>query len=469
MIRTDRTICAVATGTGGAISVIRVSGADSISIVSKIFHPSSKSSNILNCKGFSLLFGDIYDNGLIIDEVLVSIFRAPHSYTGENSVEISCHASSYIIKKILETLIDKSATLAQPGEFTQRAFMNGKMDLSQAEAVADVIASASEMSHKVAVSQMRGGFSAEIRKLREDLLNFVSLIELELDFGEEDVEFADRSELTVLIDELVAHITKLTASFSLGNAIKNGIPIAIVGHTNSGKSTLLNRLLGEERAIVSDIHGTTRDAIEDAVNINGIMFRFIDTAGLRSTSDEIEKLGIQITYSKIKQASVVLLMVDVTDDDRKIRSAVENILENIDSERQRLIVAVNKIDVTDSAATLASRLTQLQLPVVQEHIIPISAKHNKNIEQLTSALFGMINTQAIDTGETIIASARHCEVLQNALNALHRVKDGLAVNLSGDFLAQDIREVLHFIGSITGEISTDEILGNIFSKFCIGK
>ncbi|MDR2911341.1 MAG: tRNA uridine-5-carboxymethylaminomethyl(34) synthesis GTPase MnmE [Bacteroidales bacterium] len=462
-------ICAIATTPGtGAIAVVRVSGNDAFSIVDKIFVPSAKGKKVQEQAANTVQFGAIADGAIVIDEVLVTVFRAPRSFTGEDTVEISCHGSFYIQQEIIKLLLSSGCRLAQPGEFTQRAFMNGKMDLSQAEAVADLIASQSEASRRVALQQMRGGFSSELASLRERLLWFISLIELELDFSEEDVEFANRSELTVLIDELVAHITNLTASFSLGNAIKNGIPVAIVGHTNSGKSTLLNRLLGEERAIVSAVHGTTRDAIEDAVNIKGIIFRFIDTAGIRSTDDEIENLGIQITYSKIKQASVVLLMVDITDSDHKICEAIANILENINAERQCLLVIANKTDL-DNDESLAHRLAQLQLPVPKKDIITISAKHNINIEQLSSALFSMINTQAIDSNETIITNTRHYEALQNALNALHRVKNGLATNLSGDFLSQDIREVLHFIGSITGEISTDEILGNIFSRFCIGK
>ncbi|MDR2928091.1 MAG: tRNA uridine-5-carboxymethylaminomethyl(34) synthesis GTPase MnmE [Cytophagaceae bacterium] len=463
------TICAIATAPGsGAIAVIRVSGKNAFTIFDKIFVPAAKGKTVSEQAANTVRFGAVTDDAKIIDEALVTVFCAPHSFTGEDTVEIACHGSAYIQQQIIQLLIAKGCRLAQPGEFTQRAFMNGKMDLSQAEAVADLIASQTEASRRVALQQMRGGFSSELVRLREQLLWFISLIELELDFGEEDVEFADRSQLNHLVNEITAHIAKLINSFALGNAIKNGIPVAIVGHTNVGKSTLLNRLLNEERAIVSNIHGTTRDAIEDAVNIKGIMFRFIDTAGIRSTDDEIENLGIQITYSKIKQASVVLLMVDITDSDHKIREAIANILENINAERQRLLVIANKTDL-DNEESLAHRLAQLQLPVPQKDIITISAKHNRNIEQLVNVLLNHVNMQALDNNETIVTNARHYEALRNALESLERVKTGLADGISGDFLAQDIREALHFIGEITGEISTDEILGNIFSKFCIGK
>lgn len=465
----NSTICAISTPHGsGGIAVIRLSGQQAIPIADTIFRQPGKEKKLGSQPGNTLHVGTIADGEEPVDEVVAALFRAPRSFTGEDVVEISCHGSTYIQQRILQLLIKNGCRLARPGEFTQRAFMNGKMDLSQAEAVADLIASQSEASRRVALQQMRGGFSSELADLRKRLLWFISLIELELDFSEEDVEFANRNELSRLVKEIIAHISKLVDSFSLGNAIKNGIPVAIAGHTNVGKSTLLNRLLNEERAIVSDIHGTTRDAIEDVVNIQGITFRFIDTAGIRNTKDKIENLGIQITYNKIKQASVALLIVDANDSDNKIEEATGDILRIINREQQHLIIAVNKIDLVDTNK-LSEHFAKLQLPVAEKDIIFISAKQNEHLDKLISTLLDTINLKALDNNETIVTNARHYEALSNALESLKRVEKGLANGISGDFLAQDIREALHFIGSITGDITTDEVLGTIFKNFCIGK
>jgi tRNA modification GTPase len=468
---TDDTICAISTAAGaGAIAVIRVAGPDALTISDNIFISVKQGKKLAEQPANTIHFGIIHNGQKDIDEVLVSVFKAPHSFTGDDIVEIACHGAPYIQQQLLQLLTKNGARLAEPGEFTQRAFLNGKMDLSQAEAVADLIASRSEAARRVALQQMRGGFSSELIKLRERLLWFISLIELELDFSEEDVEFANRDELLNLVDEIVDHITKLVNSFSLGNVIKNGIPVAIVGHTNAGKSTLLNALLNEERAIVSDIHGTTRDAIEDTINIGGMTFRFIDTAGIRTTEDKIESLGIKLTYSKVKLASIVLLLVDVTDPDEKIHEAVSDILSKLDSIRQQLIVVVNKTDLVDEMTT-HERFSQTAFSELtgKNCVVPISAKFKINLEQLTAELLRTINLQAVDNDETIVTNARHHEALSKALESILRVKDGLKNDISGDFLAQDIREVLHYLGSITGQISTDEILGNIFRNFCIGK
>ncbi|TRX66060.1 tRNA uridine-5-carboxymethylaminomethyl(34) synthesis GTPase MnmE [Carboxylicivirga sp. M1479] len=463
------TVCAISTAQGmGAIAVIRLSGSQSIEICEKVFSPARKGKVLSNQKANTIHFGSIGDGNKDIDEVLVSIFKAPHSFTGEEIVEIACHGAPYIQQQILQLLTANGARLATAGEFTQRAFLNGKMDLSQAEAVADLIASRSEAARRVALQQMRGGFSNELINLRTQLLNFISLIELELDFSEEDVEFANRSELMSLIDEMMRLLTKLTDSFSLGNAIKNGIPVAIVGHTNAGKSTLLNTLLQEDKAIVSDIHGTTRDVIEDTINIEGISFRFIDTAGIRATKDEIENLGIERTYDKISKASIVLLMLDVNDPDTKIHEAIIDVKNRLD-EHQQLIVVINKMDLAaDSSQNRFNKEIFKELSGV-DAIVPISAKKLQNIDALTSELLKTVNLSAIDNDEVIVTNVRHYEALKKSLDAVERVSEGLSSGISGDFLAQDIREVLHFLGEITGHINTDEVLGNIFKNFCIGK
>ena len=463
------TICAISTAQGmGAIAVIRLSGEQSICICENIFKPAKAGKLLSQQNANTIHFGSITDGKKDIDEVLVSIFKTPYSFTGEDIIEIACHGAPFIQQQILQLLIANGARLATAGEFTQRAFLNGKMDLSQAEAVADLIASRSEAARRVALQQMRGGFSNELIHLRSQLLNFISLIELELDFSEEDVEFADRSELIKLVNQIESLLKRLVQSFSLGNAIKNGIPVAIVGHTNAGKSTLLNTLLQEERAIVSEIHGTTRDVIEDTINIEGIGFRFIDTAGIRATKDEIENLGIERTYDKISKATIVLLMLDVNDPNKKIHEAITDIKKRL-NEQQQLIVVINKTDLGDHS--IQERFNKVSFKELSgiDAIVPISAKNQVNIESLTSSLLKTVNLSAIDNDEVIVTNVRHYEALQQSLEAIIRVSEGLQTGISADFLAQDIREVLHFLGEITGHINTDEVLGNIFKNFCIGK
>ena len=465
------TICAISTPAGmGAIAVIRLSGDKAIDICDTVFTSPVKGKTLKEQPANTTHFGTIVDGEKIIDEVVVAVFKAPHSFTGEDIVEISCHGATYIQQQILELLIKEGSRMALPGEFTQRAFLNGKMDLSQAEAVADLIASQSEAARKVALQQMRGGFSSELISLRNELLQFISLVELELDFSEEDVEFADRKQLKGIVEKISNMLSKLVKSFSLGNAIKNGIPVAIVGHTNAGKSTLLNTLLNEERALVSDIHGTTRDSIEDTINIEGITFRFIDTAGIRTTSDEIENLGIERTYSKLRKATLVMLLLDVNDPDEKIHSAINSVKKRMDNNSQKLIVVINKIDLLDEK-DVSTRFTRKEFRELTgtDAIVPISAKHNRDIEKLTTELLKTVNTSALDNNEVIVTNVRHYEALKKSLEAILRVADGLESGISGDLLAQDIREVLYYLGEITGNISTDEILGNIFKNFCIGK
>jgi tRNA modification GTPase len=467
MIRTEETICAPATAIGGAIAVIRISGPDSLNICNKIFYPLDNSIKLLDQKGYTVVFGEILSGDILIDEVLLTIFRAPHSYTGENSAEISCHASPFIIRKILELLIVNGALSAMPGEFTQRAFYNGKMDLSQAEAVADIIASKTSSSHKIAVNQMRGGFAVEISRLRSELLNFASLIELELDFGEEDVEFADRKKLKSIIIRVKELTDKLANSFMLGNVLKNGIPVAIVGKPNSGKSTLLNALLMEERAIVSEIPGTTRDTIEDTIVIDGIEYRFIDTAGLRETSDVIEVLGIKKTHEKIGQASVILLIDEVSDSAESIIKRVQSIREMIRESEKNLIILINKID-TDSA-NHQSELTKEIIPEEKETLLFISAKEKTGLEDLRSKLSDVVMKGLLSTDDVIITNIRHYEALLRVSESLGRVISGLEDQIPEDLIAIDIRQAIHYLGEISGEITTDEILSNIFRNFCIGK
>ena len=458
-------ICAIATAPGmGAIAVIRLSGKGCIEICDRVFvSPSGK--KLTDVRPNTIHFGKLNDGKELIDEVLISVFHAPHSFTGEDSIEISCHGSVYIQQRILQLLISSGARLAAPGEFTQRAFLNGKMDLSQAEAVADLIASSSAAAHSMALSQMRGGFSDELMKLRMELLHITSLLELELDFSEEDVEFADRSELrgtAVGIDTL---ISRLCASFSLGNVIKNGIPVAIVGNTNVGKSTLLNALLKEDRAIVSDIEGTTRDVIEDTINLQGITFRFIDTAGIRHTDDRVENMGIERTFSKIEQARVVLFLIDTTKDTEQFLPYYTQVKEHLGPDA-RLLILLNKTDQIDSADIILSQITSLSSG---EKILPIAAKTGYNINHLVDELVSTININALHSGDVIVSNARHYEALSHARLAIERVITGLDSHLSGEFVSQDIRECLHYLGEITGQITTDEVLGNIFKNFCIGK
>lgn len=458
-------ICAIATAPGmGAIAVIRLSGKGCIEICDRVFvSPSGK--KLTDVRPNTIHFGKLNDGKELIDEVLISVFHAPHSFTGEDSIEISCHGSVYIQQRILQLLISSGARLAAPGEFTQRAFLNGKMDLSQAEAVADLIASSSAAAHSMALSQMRGGFSDELMKLRMELLHITSLLELELDFSEEDVEFADRSELRGIAVGIDTLISRLCASFSLGNVIKNGIPVAIVGNTNVGKSTLLNALLKEDRAIVSDIEGTTRDVIEDTINLQGITFRFIDTAGIRHTDDRVENMGIERTFSKIEQARVVLFLIDATKDAEQFLPYYTQVKEHLGPDA-RLLILLNKTDQTDSADTILSQITSLSSG---EKILPIAAKTGYNINHLVDELVSTININALHSGDVIVSNARHYEALSHARLAIERVITGLDSHLSGEFVSQDIRECLHYLGEITGQITTDEVLGNIFKNFCIGK
>lgn len=570
---TGGTICAPATIPGtGAISIIRVSGKESLAIADKVID--TKGVPIAETEGYRLRYGTVFEaDGSVLDNVIVSVFRAPHSYTGENSVEISCHASRFIVNKILELLVNAGARIAAPGEFTRRAFVNGKMDLAQAEAVADVIASQSAASHRVAMNQLKGGFSSELKVLREKLLTMTSLLELELDFSEEDVEFASRKELGQLVDDSLTHIRRLTASFSRGNAIKNGVPVAIVGATNTGKSTLLNALLGEERAIVSDIAGTTRDTIEETLNIDGILFRFIDTAGIRETDETIEKIGIDRTFKKLGEAAVVLGMTDLSRGEAAVLEDADFILSKVnemggvknvglaidgaetggaslaetdgapiagtngaslaetggtplagtdgtsrsktvgttpaetggasqhghgDGQERKVVILVNKCDVAGdfyrddngtgygSGNDLGENKAEIGDNKNVNHdnnivslienkydnckVIPISAKTGKGLSTLTKTL-GEIGSEITgSTDEPLVTNVRHYEALVRAASALERVRAGLHIaTLPPDLIAQDLREALYHLGEIVGEISTDETLGNIFRKFCIGK
>ena len=555
----DDTICAPATIPGtGAITIIRVSGPKALEIADKVVscrqgasaagpagdiagdtagNRTCSSGTIASAPGYTIRFGTIYDEKKKpLDDVLVSIFRAPHSYTGEDSAEISCHASKYIADTIMQMLIAAGARTAEPGEFTRRAFVNGKMDLAQAEAVADLIASQNAAAHRVAVNQLKGGFSRELKKMRDKMLHIVSLMELELDFSDEDVQFADRDELDSLLKSTIRHISTLLESFRLGNVIKNGVPVAIVGATNTGKSTLLNALLGEERAIVSDIHGTTRDTVEETMNIGGVLFRFIDTAGIRDTDETIERIGIERSWKKFHEASVILAMIDVTRAEDEVAASVNSILDQVDLKNQHLIFILNKCDLIEGTAaekngasdtagseagsgygtefghgSMANKNVNIKnyiVSLIEEHhirvygrfpwdsddashserpvpgrkarqcdatsgnnaeIISISAKTGQGLDVLKSALACSRRDLLADSDTTLITNARHYEALSNARDALIRVRKGLSDALPSDLLSQDIREALYHIGTIVGEISTDEVLGNIFRNFCIGK
>lgn len=464
----EETICAIATGRGGALGIIRVSGPNAIINTDKIFIPADKTHKLLSEReAYTISYGHITNkDGEIIDEVLVSLFRAPHSYTGENCTEISCHGSEYILKQIMQMLIDNGCRAANPGEFTQRAFLNGKMDLSQAEAVADLIASSSKATHRIAMNQMRGNFSHELRTLRDKLLHLTSLIELELDFSDhEDLEFADRKELKETSLQISTVISKLINSFSLGNAIKNGIPVAIIGETNAGKSTLLNTLSGDDRAIVSDIDGTTRDVIEDTININGTTFRFIDTAGIRETHDTIEAMGIERSFKALNKAEIVILMYDLQRKDNFL-DFYEKIHQHLIS--KQVILAMNKCDIVPES--------DIKIPVIIKissnihwHTITISAKSGTNIEQLRNMLSELSCIPETNNNDIIITNVRHYEALTKALNAINRVEYGLTTSLTGDLIAQDLRECLFHLNDILGEVTTDEILHNIFKHFCVGK
>lgn len=458
-------IAAISTPPGiGGIAVIRLSGKGCIELTDKVFGASSRKT-LTEQNANTIHFGTIYnEDGTPLDEVLVSIFKAPYSFTGEDTIEISCHGSVFIQQSILQLLIMNGARLAVGGEFTQRAFLNGKMDLSQAESVADLIASTSRATHRLAMNQMRGGFSQKLMELRTELLNFTSLIELELDFSEEDVEFANRDQLRETVFHISRLIKRLSDSFSLGNAIKTGVPVAIIGETNAGKSTLLNTLLNEEKAIVSDIHGTTRDVIEDILNIDGVIFRLIDTAGIRETDDTIETLGIERTFRQLEQASIVLWVVDAAYTDEQIESVYWKIKPYI--KNQRLLLVFNKVDLLNSERK--QEKLELLIDEIPDRIF-ISARYDNEIETLKGMLVDLAAIPQISEQDVIVTNLRHYEALQKAFEAIKRVGDGLESGVSGDFLSQDIRECMHYLGEITGQISTDEILGNIFGKFCIGK
>ena len=509
-IFTDNIICAPATVPGtGAISVVRISGKGCIALCDRVI--SLKKGGLADAAGYTLHYGTVFYGDEVLDDVVVSVFRAPHSYTGEDSVEISCHASKYIVSELLRLLVREGCRLAAPGEFTQRAFLNGKMDLAQAEAVADVIASSSEASHRVAMSQMKGGFSQELAQMRSELLELVTLMELELDFSEEDVEFADRSRLAALVDRTSGHVTRLADSFRLGNALRNGVPVAIVGATNAGKSTLLNSLLGEDRAIVSDIDGTTRDTIEETLNVDGILFRFIDTAGLRESSDTIERIGIERSYRKLSEASIVLAMLDATKPSEVTAAELSGILGHIDFRQQKLFVALNKIDAvspeeTDrknvfiqnfivsyademehtsngtsassvssdisdaSSKSAASDLPQSMRDSEEVKVLPISAKTGTGISELKTALAdSQKSLKEASTEQTLVTNLRHWQALTAANKALASVRTGLDSGIPSDLLAQDLREAIDSLGEIVGVITSDDVLGEIFGKFCIGK
>ncbi len=462
---TPETIIALATPSGiGAIAIIRISGVNAIEITAQIFE-SVSGKNIQKQKSHTVHLGYIKDDELTIDQVLITLFKGSNSYTGEETVEISCHGSVYIQQQILQLLLKKGCRMAQPGEFTLRAFLNGKLDLSQAEAVADLISSENEASHQLAIQQMRGGFSNELSHLRQELLNFASLIELELDFAEEDVEFADRTAFLNLLNRIEMVLKRLIDSFAVGNVLKNGIPVAIIGEPNVGKSTLLNAFLNEERAIVSAIAGTTRDAIEDEIIINGISFRFIDTAGIRETTDEVENIGIQKTFQKIEQAQVVLFLLDgkwLTENESLEKIIVET--EQIKNKypQKKLLIVVNKMDLlTDEL------ISNFKFQI--SNSLLISAKQKTGIDNLKNTLVSFVNTGALQNNGTIVSNVRHYDSLLQALHAIKNVFGSLQTNIPTDLVAIDIKQALFHFGEITGEVTNDELLGNIFSKFCIGK
>lgn len=454
------TIIALATSAGvGAIAVIRLSGENSIEIVNNHFKSKYGNKNLTIVKTHTIHLGNINEDDRIIDEVLVSVFKNPNSYTGENVVEINCHGSVYIQQEIIQLFLKNGVRNAEAGEFTLRSFLNGKIDLSQAEAVADLIASNSAASHQVALQQMRGGFSTEIENLRQQLLNFASLIELELDFAEEDVEFADKTEFNNLINKISTVLKRLIDSFALGNVLKNGIPVAIVGEPNVGKSTLLNTLLNEEKAIVSDIPGTTRDAIEDELNINGVAYRFIDTAGIRNTKDIIERIGIKKTFENIEKAQLVLHLIDA--------SKIDNVQDKISELKEKyplkkILTIINKADLLSE-----QQIVNLQSEILD--LIVLSAKQKIGISKLTNQLTSLANKGALSNNETIVSNSRHFEALNNAYNSLKEVQKGVDLNISTDLFAIDIHQALFHLGEITGEVTTEDLLGNIFANFCIGK
>ena len=467
----NNTICAIATAPGGAIGIIRISGSEAISIADRIFRPIGSSLSLSERKAYTLAFGNIVNSdGDVVDEVLVSIFRAPHSYTGEDSVEISCHGSAYVLQQVMLLLTENGCVPAGPGEFTQRAFLNGKMDLSQAEAVADLISSTNKATHDMAMSQLKGHFSNELADLRAHLLKLTSLLELELDFSDhEELEFADRSELYTLANDIHKRLLALARSFEVGNALKNGIPVAIVGNTNVGKSTLLNHLLHEEKAIVSDVHGTTRDFIEDSTVINGIQFRFVDTAGIRDTDDVVENIGIERTYQKMQEAKIVLWLVDRQPE----ASEIEDIRKRVAG--KKLIIVRNKMDLTNSSWNNSSSakptIQHSTFNIQNSSSVDISAKYGTNISKLEQLIVEAANITQLSESDIVITSVRHYSDLLHADESLQRVIDSMNIGLSGDLLAEDLRMVIEHLGEITGEekITPQETLNSIFSSYCIGK
>jgi len=460
---TTDTICALATAPGiGAIALIRLSGPESFAITDKIFKPKKEGVSIKKAESYTIHFGTIAAGEELVDEVLVYVYRNPNSYTGDDAIEISCHGSPYIQQKIIELLIMNGARMANAGEFTMRAFLNGKFDLSQAEAVADLIASNSKYSHDLALDQMRGGFSTKIKNLRKDLVNFASLIELELDFSEEDVEFADRGKISEILKNLKSEISTLLKSFSIGNVLKKGIPVAIIGKPNVGKSTLLNTILQEEKAIVSEIPGTTRDSIEDTIIIDGVAFRFIDTAGLRVSDDQVETMGIERTIEKINLAKIILFVFDVTIYDiDQVKEVLEEYRHLIEDPDKRIILIGNKIDQLIEIPKGFKDLVALET-------IFVSAKRKENINLISDSLLKSVNTDQI-ADNTIVSNARHYEALSKSFDSIGEIEKGFEKGIPSDLIATDIRQALYYLGSITGEVTTDEILGNIFGKFCIGK
>ena len=469
------TICALATAQGGALSVIRISGNDAVSIVSKIFVPKG-GAPLKERKSHTVVFGDVCTDCVeVLDEALVTIMKGPHSYTGEDTVEISCHASPYITQQIMITLLELGARQARPGEFTMRAFLNGKMDLSRAEAVADLIASTSRASHRLAMNQLKGGFSNELGMLRDKLLRLTSLMELELDFSEEDVAFADRGELMQLCGSIESVISRLADSFSLGNAVKNGVPVAIVGETNTGKSTLLNALLHEERAIVSDICGTTRDTVEGVMTLSGVTFRFIDTAGLRETHDVIERIGIERTLEQLKKSSIALWLIDPTAERQQIEEIASRLLPVCRG--KKLAVLVNKCDAVDPITL--SKMMEWGMAMVEKHgqgaewnkrdLWAISARQGTNMDRLEEFLVRSASLPAISAGDVVVTNVRHYEALKRALENIKEVKQSLADGISGDLVSEPLRAAIRNLSEIIGEVTNDEVLGNIFANFCIGK
>ena len=465
----EDTVAAPATVPGtGAITVVRISGPRAIEITGQVVR--CKSTDLESSRANTVRYGAVHnDDGSLLDEVLVSVFRGPHSYTGEDSCEISCHSSSFVASEILRLLCQAGARMAEPGEFTRRAFVNGKMDLAQAEAVADVISSSGSASLRVAMNQLKGGFSAELKEIRAQLLELTSLLELELDFSEEDVEFADRSRLALLLDKVIGHVSSLASSFRYGNAIRNGVPVAIVGAVNAGKSTLLNALLGDDRAIVSDIPGTTRDTVEETMTLDGILFRFIDTAGLRDASDDVERIGVSRSYRKLSEASVVLAVLDVTASEEENDAVISDIVSKVDFTSQKLVVLLNKVDqlgLNINVTLLNNSVSSSEEKVVKLYV---SAKTGFGLDELREALVSSQKDLSFDSEQTIVTNSRHYQALSEAASALEGVRSSMASCRSSDLLAEDLRLALHHLGTITGEVTTDEVLGEIFGRFCIGK